>query len=294
MVTDSGDISAVSLPDVWAARSALSGIIRRTPLLREDRLNEILGCDVRLKAEQLQRTGSFKFRGLYHRVRNLDDEEREAGIITVSAGNAALASAMSARLLDIDCTVVMPEQAVETKFRAVERLGATVVRHGRNALEMFQKADELVASRGYAVVHPFGQPEVIAGHGTLGLELLEEVPDVDYVLAPASGGGLISGLCVAIKNLNPRIGVIGIQPEGSDGLRRSFLERTIVACETVDTLADGLTASGRLRSISTSSRVMPMTSCSSRTTRSSRRWSWCGRRCELSLSPPVQRRWRRS
>lgn len=210
-------------------------------MLAEDSLAKTLGADVWVKAEHLQRTGSFKFRGIYNRVLALSEEERDAGIITVSSGNAAIAAALSARLEGISCIVIMPEWVVDAKLEAVKGLGAIVVKHGRSDPEMFAKADELIADKGYAVVHSFDQPEVIAGHATIGLELLEEAPNVDCVLVPTSGGGLISGICIGIKELRPDIRVVGVQPEGADGIRRSLDAGKIVPCTPVDTLADGLT-----------------------------------------------------
>jgi threonine dehydratase len=239
-VRDPLKVRGVSLGDVRSARAALAGYVRRTPLVADDRLSEALGADVRVKVEHLQRGGSFKIRGILNRVLSLTEAERAAGIVTVSSGNAAIASAMSARLMGIGCTVVMQEHAVEAKLRAVRELGATVLQHGRTDAEMSAKAAELVAEQGYAVVHPYDQAEVVAGHGTLGMELAEEAAAADDVVVPASGGGLVAGICVGLGIRGPRPRVVAVQPEGADGIRRSLDAGRVEPSPAVDTIADGL------------------------------------------------------
>src|SRR5688500_2457448 len=229
-----------SLDDVRTARETLGERVRRTPVLTDEGVDEVLGARVAVKAEHLQRGGSFKIRGILNRVLALTPAEREAGIVTVSSGNAAIASAASARMLGIECTVVMQEHAVQAKLAAVRALGATVVQHGRTDAEMLARSGELVAERGLAVVHPYDQAEVIAGHGTLGLEILEDVPDADTVVVPASGGGLLAGLCVAIKETRPDVRVVGVQPESAGGIRRSLDAGRVEAAPDVRTIADGL------------------------------------------------------
>ncbi len=231
-----------TITDVWQARRALRGVLRRTPILTNDRLDKELHGRLFIKAEHLQQTGSFKIRGIYNRVRLLPERERERGILTASSGNAGIAAAFAALLHGIDCTVVMPTHTVEAKIEAVRALGARVVLHGRTTSEMFAKAEEVVRSKSYAWVHPFDQPEVIAGHGTIGLELLEEIEELDTIVVPTSGGGMLSGIATVVKVLEPAIELIGVQPEGAPGIRLSLAKGGVTKCTGVDTIADGLIA----------------------------------------------------
>ena len=233
---------APTVADVWDARRALQGVVRRTPVLQDDLLDEAAGAAVHLKAEHLQRTGSFKVRGAYNKVRTLSPEARQRGILTISAGNAALGAAYAARAHGIACTVVMPARPVQAKLDAVRALGAEVVLHGASTTEMFARADELIAEHGFTLVHPFEQPEVIAGQGTVGLEILEDVPDLDTIYVPASGGGLIAGIALVVKSLAPHVRVIGVQPEGAPAIRMSLDAGALTESPPVDTLADGLIA----------------------------------------------------
>ncbi|HEX6988397.1 MAG TPA: pyridoxal-phosphate dependent enzyme, partial [Bacillota bacterium] len=165
------ELSPPTVADVWDARRVLHGVVRRTPVFQDDLLDAAVGATVHLKAEHLQRTGSFKVRGAYNKVRSLTPEARQRGILTISAGNAALGAAYAARAHGIACSVVMPARPVQAKLDAVRALGAEVVLHGTSTPEMFAKADELIAEHGFTLVHPFEQPEVIAGQGTIGLEI---------------------------------------------------------------------------------------------------------------------------
>lgn len=231
-----------TVADVWDARRALQGVVRRTPVFREDLLDEAVGAAVHVKAEHLQRTGSFKVRGAYNKVRSLSPEARARGILTVSAGNAALGAAFAARAHGIPCRVVMPARPVQAKLDAVRALGAEVILHGTSTTEMFARAEELMAEHGYSFVHPFEQPEVIAGQGTIGFEILEDVPDVDTIYVPASGGGMLAGVALAVKALAPRVRVIGVQPQGAPSIRLSLDAGAVTESPPVDTLADGLIA----------------------------------------------------
>ena len=185
--------------DARAARDALRGRVVRTPVLRSEALDLVAGGPVVAKAEGLQHTGSFKLRGALNRVRTLSRDALDAGLITVSAGNAALGAAHAARELGVKLTVVMPENAVPEKLRAVRAHGATVVSDGiTNATEAFQAADALTAERGYTFVHPFDDPMVVAGAATATLEFLEDEPELARMLVPCSGGGLIAGAILVL------------------------------------------------------------------------------------------------
>jgi threonine dehydratase len=231
------------LPDVLAARRALAGVARRTPVLSAEALDALAGARLFFKAENLQLTGSFKVRGAFNKIRSLPAAELARGLITVSAGNAALGAAWAARAAGADLVVVMPENAVPEKLAAVAALGARIEKRGvTNATEAFARLAELQAAHGYTLVHPFDDPLVVAGAATATWELLEEVPDLDAVVAPASGGGLLGGALLAGRGLAPAARVYGVQPEGADGIVRSLAAGVPTAPERISTVADGLTA----------------------------------------------------
>lgn len=229
--------------DVQAAREALSGILPRTPVLRSDALDELAGARLWFKAESLQVTGSFKVRGAWNRVRSFTPEELAPGLITVSAGNAALGAAWAARAAGARLVVVMPENAVPEKLAAVAAMGARIEKDGvTNATQAFERLARLRSEHGYTLVHPFDDPFVIAGAATAAWELLEDVPDLDVLAVPTSGGGLLAGTLLAARELAPRARVYGIQPEGAAGLVRSLAAGEPTAPEQIRTVADGLTA----------------------------------------------------
>ncbi|HEV3454934.1 MAG TPA: threonine/serine dehydratase [Thermoanaerobaculia bacterium] len=231
------------IADVLEARRALAGVAVRTPVLRSERLDALVSGQLFFKAECLQRTGSFKLRGAYNRVRALDLAERQRGLITVSAGNAAQGVAYSARLAGARLVVVMPETAVPEKMAAVAALGAEIESRGvTNAEVAFARLAELRREHGYTLVHPFDDPLVIAGAATATWELLDEVPDLELLAVPTSGGGLLAGALLAAGALARGARVYGVQPTGADGLVRSLAAGTPTAPERIDTVADGLTA----------------------------------------------------
>lgn len=231
------------IPDVLAAREALAGVLPRTPVLRSDALDELAGARLWLKAESLQVTGSFKVRGAWNRIRSFTPEELAPGLITVSAGNAALGAAWAARAAGAQLVVVMPENAVPEKLAAVAALGGRVEKDGiTDATQAFERLARLRSEHGYTLVHPFDDPFVIAGAATATWELLEEVPDLDCVVVPTSGGGLFAGAILAARGLAPSARVYGIQPAGADGLVRSLAAGEPTPPERVQTVADGLTA----------------------------------------------------
>lgn len=231
----------VSLDEIRAARERLRGVAVRTPLVKL----AVAGAagEVFIKNEGAQVTGSFKLRGAYNRIAQLTAEERGRGVIAYSSGNHAQGVAYAARALGVKAVIVMPENAPEVKRRAAEAMGAEVVLVGPASAERKQKADALAAEFGYVVVPPYDDAWIIAGQGTVGLEIVEDLPDVDVVLAPVSGGGLLSGVATAVKALKPDARVIGVEPELAGDAAESFHKGKLVAWpakKTTRTICDGL------------------------------------------------------
>jgi len=227
-----------SLDDVRAAANQLRGRIHRTPVLTSSALDAMFG-ELELKAELFQKTGSFKVRGLLYKTLRLTPEERERGVITVSAGNAAGALAWAARDAGVPATVVMAKTAVPAKVAAARAYGAQVELVEGDLIAAYEAIRD---ERKLTGVHPFDDLDVITGHATLGLELIEERPDVRTVLVPVGGGGLISGVALAVKLLNPGIRVIGIEPETADVVSRSLEAGSPQKLPTAKSIADGLAA----------------------------------------------------
>jgi threonine dehydratase len=242
--------SIVRLERIAEARAALQGRVNRTPMLGSATAVSVLAAaggpqlaDDRLyvKAEHLQKTGSFKARATLTKVGTLTERERAAGIITLSAGNAAQAYAWAARAAGIRATVVMPAAAVRSKVEACLGYGAEVVLHGDNVGEAWEKVQELVADRGLIYCPPFDDPDVIAGNGSVGLEILDDLPDVDVVVVGVGGGGLISGVAGALKQTRPSIRVYGVEPERSNAMTLALAANAIVRVSP-SSVADGLGA----------------------------------------------------
>lgn len=231
----------IGIQDIRAAQQHLQGRVHRTPLLGSRTLGERIGASLHLKVEAFQRTGSFKVRGVLNRLRQLTPEERTRGLVTVSAGNHAQAVAYAAAIEGIRATVVMPEHAVQAKVEASRGYGADVVLHG-DVFAAFEKMEQLRRERGLTLVHPFDDPQVIAGQGTVGLEICEDLPDVDYVIVPIGGGGLIGGVAAAVRALRPAARIIGVEPVGSAAMTRGLEAGEPVRLERSDTIADGLGA----------------------------------------------------
>src|SRR5215475_3496818 len=231
----------VSLEDIVAARARLDGIVVRTPIIAL----EHDGLTLHLKPENLQPIGAFKLRGAYNKISSLTDEERARGVITYSSGNHAQGVAYAARALATKAIIVMPNNAPEIKRQATAALGAEIVLVGPSGVERQLKAEELAAEHGYVMVPPYDDPNIIAGQGTLGLEMLEDLPDLDLVLVPVGGGGLISGISTAIKCIKPGARVIGVEPEVAADAQASLGAGHIVeypAEQVLTTCADGLRA----------------------------------------------------
>lgn len=235
-------MSVPKLADIRAAHARVAPRLHRTPLLSASRLGTRAGVTLFHKCESLQKTGSFKVRGALNTVSQLDSAARQRGVITVSAGNHAQALAWAARDANVRCTVVMPTTASRTKVDASRGYGAEVVLHGASGIEAFSHARALAEERDLTFVHPFDEPAVIAGQGTVGLEILEQLEDVDDVIVPIGGGGLIAGIAIAVKESRPKVRVFGVEPTGAAVMRRSLDEGHPVRLESMKTIADGLAA----------------------------------------------------
>jgi threonine dehydratase len=228
-------------PSAFAqAARRIAGRIHHTPTLSSRTLSELTGFDVRLKAELLQRTGSYKIRGPLNKLGQLNADERKRGVICSSAGNHAQGVALAAKIYSIPATVVMATNATPSKVEATRAYGANVVLHGSIWDEADARARELVQSEGFVYVHPFDDLELIAGQGTVGWEIYADWPEVDVAVVPIGGGGLISGVAMALKGLNPDIRIVGVESAGAPAMQRSVAEGTRITLDQVDCKIDGL------------------------------------------------------
>ncbi len=230
----------VGLTEIEAASRRLAGIVVPTPLLPADAVSEAVEANVRLKCESLQRAGSFKIRGAYNFVSQLSDDQVSEGIITYSSGNHAQAVALAGRLRGLRVVVVMPTDAPKVKRDGAERLGAELVFEGTTSVERKARAEQIAGADGLVVVPPFDHRHIIAGQGTVGLEIAKAWSDVDLVLAPIGGGGLASGVAAAVKRLLPHTRVVGVEPEGAASMRKALDHGAPTLLGEVDTIADGL------------------------------------------------------
>lgn len=218
----------------------MTSVVRHTPLLYSDTFTHIVGSPIYLKAENLQRTGSFKVRGAFTRLAQLTAEERAAGVIAASAGNHAQGVALAAQMHGVRATIVMPETASIAKYQATIGYGAKVVRHGASYDEALSHAHELAEKQGLVFISGFDDERIVAGAGTLGLELVDDLPEVELVLVPTGGGGLLSGVAVAVKSLLPNAQVVGVQVTAAPAAYRSFHGNRRVKVPVKPTLADGI------------------------------------------------------
>jgi threonine dehydratase len=232
----------LDLTAIREARARVASRVHLTPTLSATRLGARAGVRLFLKCENLQKTGSFKVRGALNKLASLSDAERARGVVTVSAGNHAQAMAWAAQSAGVHAVVVMPRTASPAKVEASRGYGAEVVLHGANGTESFPHALELARDRGLTFVHPFDDERICAGAGTTGLELLEQAADLDAVIVPIGGGGLISGVATAIKESNPRIRVYGVEPTGAASTRLSLDSGRAMRITSMNTIADGLAA----------------------------------------------------
>jgi threonine dehydratase len=228
------------LSEFVAARARMEPHVKHTPLLTSRVLSASTGFDVRLKAELFQRTGSYKIRGPLNKFTWLTDEEKRRGVICSSAGNHAQGVALAARIHGIRAVVAMAENATPSKIEATRAYGAEVVLHGTIWDEANEKAKQLVAEQGLTYIHPFDDDQLIMGQGTVGLETVQDWPEVDAIVVPIGGGGLIAGVVQAAKAHNPDITVIGVESSGAPGMQRSVAEGQLVTLDRVDCIIDGL------------------------------------------------------
>ena len=228
----------LTLDKIYHAAFTLRDVIRKTDLIHAPSLNP--GADIYLKTENLQITGSFKVRGAYYKISQLSEEEKAAGVVASSAGNHAQGVALSATRAGVRSTICIPDAAPISKVEATKRLGATVELVPGVYDDAYKRAVEFQQEQGMTLIHPFDDPDVIAGQGTIGLELLDQLPDIDAVVVPIGGGGLISGIAYTIKSLRPQCKVYGVQASGAPSMRNSIDHHQIETLDAVSTIADGI------------------------------------------------------
>ena len=231
----------ISFGDIQEAYERIKKIVNHTPILTSRTLNQKVKAQIFLKCENFQRVGAFKFRGAYNALSQLSEEEKEKGVITHSSGNHAQAVALAAKLLDIKATIVMPNTSPMCKVNATRKTyGADVVFCQNNLKSRHQTTEKLIQKNNYTLIHPYDNDVVIAGAGTAALELLNEYPDIDVIMAPVGGGGLLSGSSIAAKGFNPNIIVYAVEPMNADDAYRSFHSGKVETNKNPDTIADGL------------------------------------------------------
>ena len=230
----------VTLDDVRRAAALGAGVVRRTPLFDSGTFSEMAGCKVYLKAENLQVTGSFKIRGALNKMARLTDEERARGVVAASMGNHAQGVAYAATHFGIRSTIVMPVVASLSKYRATQRYGAEVILHGESLDESMEEAERIVRETGAVFVHPYDDWDIIAGQGTLALEILAELPDADALVVPLGGGGVMAGIAIAAKALRPDIRLIGVQAAGCASFPSALAAGRPVRLAAASTIADGI------------------------------------------------------
>lgn len=225
---------------VYEAAKVLDGVAHKTPVLTSSLLDELTGNQMYLKCENFQRGGAFKFRGAYHAIYSLSEEEKAKGVIVYSSGNHGMATALTCKMMNIQATIVMPEDAPQVKIDAATEYGATVTTYNRFTESREQIAQELIDEFGYTLIPPFNDERVVAGQGTVAKELFEEVGELDYLLVPCGGGGLLSGCAVMAKHVSSKCRVIGVEPAISDDATQSFKAGTIQSIQAPNSIADGL------------------------------------------------------
>ncbi len=231
----------VDISEIQKAQQLLKNVVKNTELDYSPSASELLGKSIYFKFENTQRTGSFKIRGAYNRIMNLSPEEKNRGVVASSAGNHAQGVALSSKLAGVRSLIVMPETAPLNKIAATKHYGAEVILRGEIYDEAFEYAKELEKKEGYTFVHPFEDPWVIAGQGTIGLEILHQLPDVDSIVIPIGGGGLISGIGIAIKTLRPQCKIYGVQSAQTPGMSQLFHHQEVIpGVKKIATIADGI------------------------------------------------------
>ena len=229
-----------SYAEIVKANSMRGNEIKKTPLIHSPTFSEITGSEVYLKAEFRQRTGSFKIRGAYFKIKSLSNEEKKHGVVAASAGNHAQGMAFASSLEKISCTIVMPKNASPAKVAATRGYGANVILEGTNYEESSAKAKEIAKETGATMIHAFDDPQIIAAHGVIGLEILDDLPDVDEIYLPIGGGGLAAGILIAIKEKNPNIKVVGVQSKSFPSMYESVKNGSLTESGGARTIADGI------------------------------------------------------
>jgi len=237
-------VKAPSFSSVQAAAGRLRGVAHRTPVLTSRTLDELVGGSVFLKCENFQRMGAFKFRGAYNRIVQLDSQARARGVVAFSSGNHAQGVALACKLLGIPATIVMPSDAPASKTAATRDYGAEIVFYDRHKSHRAEIAQSISQEKGATLIPPFDDPEIIAGAGTAALELLEDLPDIDVIVTPVGGGGLLSGTALAAHGTNAGIELYGVEPQAGNDFQQSLERGEIVQIEVPDTIADGLQTQG--------------------------------------------------
>lgn len=232
-----------SYEDILKAAERIAGYAHKTPVLQSSYFNELTGADLYFKCENLQKVGAFKFRGAFNAISKLPEEEGRKGIITHSSGNHAQAVALASKMNGYKATIVMPENAPKVKVNAVRDYGADIVFCETTIESRQETTDRIISETGATFIHPYNNPNVIAGQGTCAKELLDEIPDLDLMIAPVGGGGLISGTAIAAKAINPKICVLGSEPKLADDAYQSLEKGSIQPVLRTDTIADGLRTS---------------------------------------------------
>jgi len=230
----------IPFENIKKAHERIKDVVYKTPFAYAPILSQKVGNEIFLKKENLQTTGAFKLRGAFNKIASIPEEKRKKGVIAASAGNHAQGVAFSANYFNVPSIIVMPEATPLTKVTGVKEYGGEVVLAGNNYDEAYEYAVKLAKEKGLEFIHPFADDEVIAGQGTIGIEMLEQVPDLDYIIVPIGGGGLISGIASAAKQINPHIKVIGVTAEGAPAMRLSFLSGSVQDSTFVKTIADGI------------------------------------------------------
>ncbi|GHO47915.1 threonine ammonia-lyase [Ktedonospora formicarum] len=238
--TQSEAAPSIAFADIWQANQFLHPLIEHTPMIRSRELSTLLESEVHLKLEQMQRGGSFKVRGATYKLSRLPEEQRKAGVITASAGNHAQGVAIAATSYGIPCTIVVPENASLTKVTASQNYGATVIQAGATYDDAVQRCTELQQELGATYIPAFDDIDVVTGQGTLGLEMLNEVPSADTIVVPIGGGGLIAGIAIAARAMKPSIKIIGVEAEGAASMRASIRAGKLTTLPALATIADGI------------------------------------------------------
>jgi threonine dehydratase len=229
-----------TIEDIFRARELLDGCVRKTPLQRSDTFSRLTGTNIFLKLESLQKTGSFKVRGALNKVNTLSEQQRKYGVIAASAGNHAQGVAYAAARNNISCTIVMPQNASPAKVSATKSYGAKVVLQGSDYDESWIAAKEIAKKEGRTIIHAFDDAQVISGQGTIGLELLEDLPELDQVYLPIGGGGLAAGTAIAIKSKKPHVKIVGVESKAFPAMKESLAKGSLQNIKSGYTIADGI------------------------------------------------------